>query len=68
MCFASKLLSGSVMVSRAFDRAAMCVAYGEEAAMHYGEEAAMHYGEPYPWYWALRNWMIGWSRRAKALR
>jgi hypothetical protein len=51
MSFADRLAAGSIAVSRALDRAAMSVAYGDEASQHYGES--------YPWYWALRNWAIG---------
>jgi len=49
--FADLLLAGSLRLSRALDRAAQSVAYGEEAATHYGEL--------YPWFWALKEWAQG---------
>ena len=45
------LVRASVRLSLALDRAAMAVAYGEEAAEHYGE--------PHSVTWAVRNWVHG---------
>jgi hypothetical protein len=49
----SWLVSTSVQLSQALDRAAMCVAYGEEAAEHYGES--------YTVTWAIRDWLQGFG-------
>ena len=63
MRFSDRLLLLSVDLSCAFDRAAMSIAYGEEAAVHYGDA--------YTWRCALGNWISGFgegfsmSRRAR---
>lgn len=45
------LVDASIRMSRAFDRAAMSVAYGVEAADHYNEQ--------YTVLWAFRDWLHG---------
>lgn len=47
------IFRASLRASAALDRAAMSVAYGDEAAEHYGE--------PYTTLYALRDWATGFA-------